>query len=126
MGTLMFILIFLVVLAAMYVFWKRLGENDTNDGVKEAIFREACEEIIRKKREETGDTSDTVADRKYTESKVDLDKKPEDNNDNDKEKLAAVNMVMEMLEKNGKSNGNASAELQDMMRTLMEKNKTGR
>lgn len=126
--TMMMIVLLCVIAAAVFKLYKNLKSTDREESAREAFLQALCEETARKKRESENTTEnvkmqgsdektinqETASREVRTESKS---SEPED-----AKKEAAVNMVMNMLG-NSKSKGSAADELQEMMRSLSQKNK---
>lgn len=126
--TLMMIVLLCVIAAAVYKLYKNLKSTDREESAREAFLQALCEETARKKREsentaeniKSQSLEENIANQETSDREVITENKLSEPEDAKKE--AAVNMVMNMLG-NSKSKGSAADELQEMMRSLSQKNK---
>ncbi|MBE6842659.1 MAG: hypothetical protein E7510_07520 [Ruminococcus sp.] len=126
--TLMMIVLLCVIAAAVYKLYKNLKSTDREESAREAFLQALCEETARKKREsentaeniKSQSLEENIAKQETSDREVITENKLSEPEDAKKE--AAVNMVMNMLG-NSKSKGSAADELQEMMRSLSQKNK---
>lgn len=126
--TLMMIVLLCVIAAAVYKLYKNLKSTDREESAREAFLQALCEETARKKREsentaeniKSQSLEENIEKQEASDREVITENKLSEPEDAKKE--AAVNMVMNMLG-NSKSKGSAADELQEMMRSLSQKNK---
>ena len=126
--TLMMIVLLCVIAAAVYKLYKNLKSTDREESAREAFLQALCEETARKKREsentaeniKSQSLEENIAKQETSDREVITENKLSEPEDAKKE--VAVNMVMNMLG-NSKSKGSAADELQEMMRSLSQKNK---
>lgn len=125
---LMMVGIFVVVVAAAYKLVKTSKDHSRDESAREAFLQALCEETARKKRErdENKEPIPSVTNVAPENQESIEPKKAEPVFRKEiSEKDAAVNMVMNMLG-GSKSRNSAASELQDMMRTLSQKNNQDR